>query len=93
MGQWVRAQGQVKVAKNLKTWKHALWRHLQKTPNGKQKTCFSISTRRLAESVDGLDSSLAQLSSDFWPKKGRPMVAVKGLNLEVQTQNKTKLQA
>ena len=35
-----------------------LWRHLQKTPNQKRKALSSISSRRLAESVDGLDSSL-----------------------------------
>jgi len=37
----------------------SLWRHLQKTPNPKRKAFFSISTRRLAESVEGLNSSLA----------------------------------
>jgi len=38
----------------------SLWRHLQKSPHRKRKTFFSILTTRLAESVDGLDNSLAQ---------------------------------
>jgi len=38
----------------------------------KTKNVFSISTRRLAESVESLNSSLA--AGNFWPKK-----AVKGL--------------
>ena len=64
----------------------SLWRHLQKTPNRKRKTFLSISTRRLAESVDGLNSSLA--AGDFWPKKGRPIAAGKGSFLsETATQH------
>jgi len=39
----------------------SLWRHLQKTSNRKRKTFFSILTSRLAESVEGLNSSLAFL--------------------------------
>jgi len=39
-----------------------------------------MSTRRLAESVEGLNSSLALAAGDLWPKKGRPIVAVEGLN-------------
>ena len=38
----------------------SLWRHLQKSPTENEKRFFSILTTRLAESVDGLDSSLAQ---------------------------------
>ena len=37
----------------------SLWRHLQKTPI-QSENFFSISTRRLAESVEGLNSSVAQ---------------------------------
>ena len=37
----------------------SLWRRLQKSPHRKRITFFSILTTRLAESVDGLDSSLA----------------------------------
>jgi len=32
-----------------------------------------MSTRRLAESAKGLNSSLALLAGDLWPKKGVPM--------------------
>jgi len=38
-----------------------------------------MSTRRLAESVKGLNSSLALEAGDLWPNKGRPIAAVKGL--------------
>jgi len=38
-----------------------------------------MSTRRLAESVEGLNSSLALAADDLWPKKGWPIAAVKGL--------------
>jgi len=31
-----------------------------------------MSTRRLAESVEGLNSSLALVAGDLWPKKGEP---------------------
>jgi len=44
-----------------------------------KKIFFSISTRRLAESVEGLNSSLALAAGDFWPIKGRSIAAVKGL--------------
>jgi len=36
-------------------------------------------TRRLAESVEGLNSSLALAAGNLWPKKGRPIAVVKGL--------------
>ena len=54
MGQLIG--GQVKVAKKMQKHPH-LWRSAQKMP--KQKNFFSMSTRRLAESVEGLNSSLA----------------------------------
>jgi len=41
-----------------------------------------MSTRRLAESVEGLNSSLALAAGDLWPRKGAPIcwrVVVKGL--------------
>ena len=59
----------------------SLWRHLQKTPIENEKLFFSMSTRRLAESVEGLNSSLALAVGDLWPKKGRPIAVVKGLSL------------
>ena len=58
MAQWVGAQGQVKVAKKRKNTPH-LWRSPQRTPN-----FFSISTRRLVESVEGLNSSLALVKGE-----------------------------
>jgi len=57
----------------------SLWHHLQKTLTENEKRFFSMSTRRLAESVEGLNSSLALAAGDFWPKKGRPISVVKGL--------------
>ena len=57
----------------------SLWRHLQKTPTENEKLFF-MSTTRLAESVEGLNSSLALAAGDLWPKKGRPIMVVKELN-------------
>ena len=54
MTQWVG--GQVKVAKNTPTCGAPPW----KPPTENKKFLFSISTTRLAESVEGLNSSLAQ---------------------------------
>jgi len=39
-----------------------------------------MATRRLAESVEGLNSSLALAAGDLWPKTGRPIAVVKGLS-------------
>jgi len=45
-----------------------------------------MSTGRLAESVDGLNSSLALAAGDLWPKKGQPIAVVQGImNKYVQT--------
>jgi len=75
MAQWIGVQGQVKVVKKKQKHSH-LQRSPQWTPNRKRKPFFfSISSRRLAESEDGLDSSLAQtggelqhfkLAPNFW---------------------------
>jgi len=46
----------------------------------KTKKFFSMSTRRLGESVEGLNSSLALAAGDLWPKKGEPIAVVKGFN-------------
>jgi len=60
----VGAQGQESSAKKAR--KHApLLPHPQRTPNPKGKTFLSISTRRLAKSTDGLNSSLAQPASEL----------------------------
>jgi len=59
MAHWDCAQGQAKMAEI--TQKHPyLWRSAQKSSNPKRKIVVSILTTRLAESVEGLNSSLAQ---------------------------------
>jgi len=59
MGQWVGAQGRPKVAKISKTC--ILCDVTSRNPpTENEKRLFSILTARLAESLDGLDSSLAQ---------------------------------
>ena len=61
-------QGQAKMAK--KTQKHpCLWRYPQKSSNPKRKNIFSILTTRLTESLEGLNSSLAQLPGKLWDCK------------------------
>jgi len=73
MGQLVGAQGQVMVAKKMQKHSHLL-RSPQQTPNQNQKNFFfSMYTRRLAESVEGLNSSLALAAGNFWPIKGEPI--------------------
>jgi len=72
MAQLVGVQGQVKVAKKS-----------QNTPTcsgppsephtENEKRFFSILSRRLAESVDGLDSSLTQSPGELWPKECEPI--------------------
>ena len=55
------------------TQKHPyLWRSPQKSLNPKRNIFFSILTPGLAESVEGLNSSLALAAGDLWPKKGGP---------------------
>jgi len=55
MAQWGGAQGQVKVAK-----KNPFVAFPPETPTKNEKFYFSISTKRHAESAEGLNSSLAQ---------------------------------
>jgi len=55
MAQWVGAQGQVKVARNTPTCGVP-----SENPPPKTKNFFSISTTRLAESAERLNSSLAE---------------------------------
>jgi len=77
MGQWVKTQGQVKVDKNLKTCPHCdVTSRKRQTEN--KKTFFSISTKRLAESVKGLNSSLALPAGDFGQKKASQLRSLKG---------------
>jgi len=40
-----------------------------------------MSTRRLAQSVEGLNSSLALAAGDLWPKNVRPIAVIKGLSV------------
>ena len=80
MGQWVGAQGRTKVTKISKTCALIVTSPPENL-HRKQKTFFFMSTRKLAESVEGLNSSLALAAGDLWPKKGRPIVVVKGLSL------------
>jgi len=69
MAHFDSAQGQAKMDKI--TQKHPyLRRSPQETWKAKRKMLFSMSTKRLAESVEGLNSSLA--AGDLWPKKGAP---------------------
>ena len=64
MGQWVVTQGRPKVAKISKTC-FLCDVTSRNTPTEIEKRFFSISSRRLAESVDGLDSSLAQSAGEL----------------------------
>jgi len=43
-----------------------------------------MSTRRLAESVEGLNSSLALAAGDLWQKMGRPTAAIEELKCLLQ---------
>jgi len=79
MGQWVGAQGRPKVTKISKTCAHCDVTS-RKSPTKTKNVFFSMSTRRLAESVEGLNSSLALAAGDLWPKKGRPIAVVQGLS-------------
>ena len=80
MAQCVGAQGQQEVAKIPK---HALIvTSPPENPHQKRKIFFFfMSTRRLAESTEGLNSSLALAAGDLRLKKGRPIMAVKGLKM------------
>jgi len=40
-----------------------------------------MSTKRLAESVKGLNSSLALAVGNLWPKKGWPIAVVEGVKV------------
>ena len=50
MAHWISAQGQLKFESMP-----SLWRHQEKTPHPNQ-IIFLIETRKLAESVDGLNT-------------------------------------
>ena len=79
MGQWVGAQGRPKVTKLSETYPHCDVTS-RKPPPKMKNFFFSMSTRRLAESVEGLNSSPAREAGDLRPK-GRPIAVFKGLSL------------
>ena len=59
--------------KGIKTLKHShMWRPPKKTQNWKM-FFFWLGTRRLAESVEGLNTSLAAAAGELWPKEFRPL--------------------
>ena len=64
MDQWVGAPGQVKIAKNT-----PLMTFPPENPYRKRKIFFSILTTGLAESVEGLNSSLAQSPGELYDCK------------------------
>ena len=67
MAHWDGAQGQAKMAKI--TQKHPyLWRSPRKAQT-QNKIFVSILTTRLAESVEDLNSSLAQSPGELWDCK------------------------
>ena len=80
MGQWVGAQRRPKVTKISKTCPYC--DVTSRKPPPKTKNVFFMSARRLAESVEGLNSSLALAAGNLWPKKGRSIAAVKGLRYQ-----------
>jgi len=68
MAQWIGAQGRPKVPQISKTCPHCDVTY-RNPPTKKTKNVFFISSRRLVESVDGLDSSLAQSAGELWSCK------------------------
>ena len=72
MAQWVGVQDRPKVARKKQKHPHLWWSPWE--PQTQNKIFFSISTRRLAESVDGLNSSLALAAGDLWPKKASQFI-------------------
>jgi len=69
MDQWVGAQCQVKVAKKCKNTP-TCDAPPRKCQTKNKKNFFSMSTERLAESLKGLNSSLALAAGNLCPKKG-----------------------
>jgi len=61
MAHWVGVQGQIKLAKNIPP----LWPPPREPQIQNEKILFSISTRRLAESVSGLNSFLDKSSGEL----------------------------
>jgi len=55
-----------------------LWRHSQKIHNPQPKNLFQVQSRRLAESFEGLNSSLAQSVEELWHWYGNQKLLVSG---------------
>jgi len=71
MAHWVGAQGQIKLA--YKTQNTPTYDITHREPQTQlKKKFFSIETRWLPESVEGLNTSLAQSTGELYPKKYRP---------------------
>jgi len=64
MAQWVVVQGQVKAAKKSKNTPTCCGPSSEPQTENENRFFFSISSRSLAESEDGLDSSLAQAGGE-----------------------------
>jgi len=64
MAHWIGAQDQVKLVKNAKTCPHCYVTN-RKPQTQIEKIFFSISTRRLAESVNGLNGFQAQSAGEL----------------------------
>jgi len=73
MAQWVVVQGQVKVTKKSKNTPTCSG-PLSEPQTEIENRFFSISSRRLAESEDGLDSSLAQSGGELQRCKLAPQI-------------------
>jgi len=63
MAYWISAQGQLKWVKNSKNC--LLCDVSKRKPHAQTKYFFLIETRRLAESVDGLNSSVAIVADEL----------------------------
>jgi len=83
--------GLVKVGQKFKN-PPTLRPHPRRTLNPNQKMFFLIETRRLAASVEGLNSSLATAAGELWPKNCRPLQwparTLKGVNCLKITEKK-----
>jgi len=67
MAHWIGAQRQSKLVKNSKT--PPLVTSPQENHKPKTEKIFSVETRRLAESIEGLNSPLAIAADELCPKK------------------------
>jgi len=78
MAQWVVVHGQVKMAKKSKNTPTCSGPPSEPQTENENLFFFSISSRRLAESEDGLDSSLAQSGGELQHCKLAPKFGGRG---------------